>query len=176
MPLLRRTFVSALLTVLLASCAHEPKPLPTAVARMSFASAQGRSPDLHSGRPFAYWIWRDDDGSWHLRTTASRQGRRFQGRVRSTSAGAIQALTGVGLDPRGKRKRAGGDDLKMERGEIVFDFVTKDSIDGFDFQLVGASACVEFDLRIDGDGDAGKILLGRHAVKPDQPRLVFCPP
>jgi hypothetical protein len=109
-----------------------------------------------------------------LRTTAARQGHRFQGNVRASAPGAIQALTGVGIDPRGKRKRAGGDHLKTENGEIFFDFVTKDNLDGFDFQLVGSS-CVDFDLRIDGDPDAGKIFIGKNATKPEKARIVFCP-
>ena len=141
---------------------------------MDFTQAGGRSPNLHSGSGFAYWIWREDDGTWHLRTTAGRQGHRFQGRVRSSTPGAIQALAGVGLDAPGRKKRGGGDHLTTENGGIVFDFVTKASIDGFDFQLVGDS-CVDFELRIDGDGDAGKIFIGKGGMKPDKPRVVFCP-
>jgi hypothetical protein len=163
-----------LCALLLAGCGSTPPPIPTTAAQLDFAVATGRSPNLHSGAGFAYWLWREDDGSWHLRTTSGKQSHRFQGRIRTNVPGAIQALTGVGLDARGKKKRAGGDDLKTENGEIVFDFVTKENIDGFDFQLVGSSACIDFDLRIDGDGDAGKIFIGRSATRPEKPRVVFC--
>lgn len=167
-------FFLVLCVLVLTACGSAPAPTPLASVTMDFTQAAGRAPGLHSAGPFGYWIWRDDDGSWHLRTTSGRQGHRFQGRIRSSEPGAIQAVAGIGLEAPGRKRRGGADHYRIENGEIVFDFATKSSIDGLDFQLVGNS-CVDFDLRIDGDGDAGKIHIGKSAVQPTKPRVIFCP-
>jgi hypothetical protein len=145
----------------------------TTPAQLSVSLASHRSPSLHSGNHFAYWIWKDDDGTWHVRTTSARVPHRFQGIIRPSLAGSIQALKGVGLENPGRRGR-GGDRLEFVGGDVVFDFSTKDTEDGLDFQLVG-NPCLEFDLRIDGDEDPGKIYVGKNQSKPGKAHFILCP-
>src|SRR5438105_12831441 len=148
-----RVFPAALGVLLLANCATGIQMSRTTPAQLSASAADGRSSSLHSGNHFAYWLWKEDDGTWHLRTTSARQEHRFQGRIHPMTAGSIEALVGVGLEGGGRRHR--GDGMDMVEGDVVLDFRTKASEDGLDFQLRG-NVCLEFDLRIDGDGAPGK--------------------
>src|SRR4051812_33070024 len=102
----------ALVVITAAGCAAGGIQMSrTTPAQLNAAVANSRSPALHSGNHFAYWLWKDDDGSWHLRTTSARQQHRFQGRIHSATPGAITALTGIGLEGRGRRHRGDGMDL-----------------------------------------------------------------
>src|SRR4051812_16151736 len=107
----KMTSAVALTALFLSGCGSAPPVISAKAVQMDAAVATGRSANLHSASAFAYWIWREDDNTWHVRTTAARQGHRFQGTVRASVPGAIQALLGVGIDSRGKRKRGGGDNL-----------------------------------------------------------------
>lgn len=144
----------------------------TVSASLVASVADGRSSDLHTGNPFGYWLWREDDGTWHLRTTAARQGHRFQGAIRPGVSGAIQALNGVNLSAGGRRRPS--DALHMDGSNIVFDFITHQGLVGLDFQLVGKSS-LEFDLRIDEDADPAKIFIGKSQVNPEKAHFVVSP-
>jgi hypothetical protein len=152
-----------------AGCATTPPPIAPSSsnpARLSTSIAAGRSPDLATSTFRAYWIWHDEDGVWHVRTTARRVGRQFRGVVRPMTGGEITDMQGVGI--------TGDDRLGMVGRTISFDWRTRSSIDGFDFRLKG-DACLEFDLRIDGDGTATYIYLGKTAAKPERAHFLLCP-
>ena len=170
---LRAALALMLCALFFSACESGVQMARTTPARLSATVASTRSPALHSGNHFAYWIWKDDDGTWHLRTTSARVQHRFRGIIRPSLPGAIRALSGIGLEGPGRRGR-GGDRLELVGSDVVFDFSTKDTEDGLDFQLVG-NPCLEFDLRIDEDGDPGKIYLGKNQAKPDAPHFVLCP-
>src|SRR3954463_2866174 len=87
-----RTVPAVIALLLLTSCATGIQMSRTTPAQISVTAADGRSPNLHSGDRFAYWLWKEDDGTWHLRTTSARQPHRFQGKIHPTTAGAIEAL------------------------------------------------------------------------------------
>src|SRR3954463_3875286 len=71
--------VAAATTLLLVTgCISQIEIARAKPAQLKITVADGRSPALHSGDHFAYWIWREDD-VWHLRTTTARKSRRFQG-------------------------------------------------------------------------------------------------
>lgn len=144
----------------------------TTPAQLSASVAEGRSSDLHTGNPFGYWLWKEADGTWHLRTTAARQGHRFQGVIRPGVAGAIQALNGVNLSAGGRRRPS--DALHLDGNDIVFDFITHQGLVGLDFQLVGKSS-LEFDLRIDEDADPGKIFIGSTRTTPAKAHFILAP-
>src|SRR3954470_15389386 len=110
---LPRVFVSLVMaaalccTLLLSGCAagvQMPKGLPD---RLSANVASYRSPNLHSGSHFAFWVWRGDDGTWHLRTTSARVNHRYQGIIHPDIAGSIKDLKGVNLAGPGRRGRGG---------------------------------------------------------------------
>ena len=164
------TFLGALLIAGCATGARMPTGLP---AQLNASVAVGRSANLHSGSHFAYWVWKEDDGTWHIRTTSARVNHHFQGSIHPDLAGSIQQLKGVNLAGPGRRGR-GGDKLEMAGNDIVFDIHTSNTQAGLDFQIVGAP-CLEFDLRLDGDTDASKIHLGKNQVKPDKSHFILCP-
>src|SRR5205823_1793951 len=168
---LSRGAIASLCALLIPACETAKPTLRTTPVPLSTTAADGRSPDLHSGNHFAYWVWKEDDGTWHLRTTAARQGHRFQGRIHPADAGSIQALAGVGLQAPSRRRK--GDQLGMVDNDVVFDFTTHENLDGLDFQLVG-NPCLEFDLRIDGDSDPGKVFLGRNKARPEKAHFTLC--
>jgi hypothetical protein len=155
--------------VLLAACAQAPAPLAPASsspARLSAALASGRSPELATGNHRAFWIWRDDDGGWHVRTTSRRVAHRFQGTIRPSPGAEIVDLKPVNLDPK--------DRLGLVGRALSLDWHTSRLIDGFDFRVQG-DACLEFDLRLDDDGTSRYIYLGRDRTRPDAAHFLLCP-
>src|SRR5829696_8322266 len=96
----RSSTIALTICVLLAtSCASGVRMFSTRPAHLNTSVAEGRSPGLHTGNPFGYWLWKEDDGTWHLRTTAARQGHRLQGAIRPSVAGSSQSFSGVNLHP-----------------------------------------------------------------------------
>lgn len=155
--------------LVLPGCNSAPPLLPppgTEPLKFNVAAAEGRSPDLASGNYRATWIWRDPDGSWHLRTIARRVGHRFQGVIRPLSGGEIVDVKPISLDPN--------DRLGLVGRALSFDWETRRKIDGFDFRLKG-DACLEFDLRLDGDAASRYIYLGKNKVVPNQAHFLICP-
>lgn len=153
----------------LASCAQPPAPLPPSSPnppRLSVDLAAGRAPELATGNHRAFWIWRDDDGLWHLRTTSRRVAHRFQGTIRPLPGSEIMDFKRVGLDPN---DRAG-----LVGRTLSFDWRTSRLIDGFDFRLRGETG-LEFDLRLDEDGSSRYIYLGRDRTKPSAAHFLLCP-
>lgn len=154
--------------VVLCSCSSAPPPIAPSSSkpvRLSASVAAGRSPELASGNYRAYWIWRDDDGVWHLRTTA-RRGHRFQGVVRPLEGAQIGDLKLVGIDPK--------DRVGIVGRTLSFDWQTRGAIDGFDFRIQG-QGCVEFDLRLNEDGSSRYIYLGKDKIRPEAAHFLLCP-
>lgn len=161
--------LAAMTAVFQGGCASAPpllNPASSNPTRLSVEVAKDRAAELASGNHRAYWIWRDDDGVWHLRTTARRVGHRFQGMIRPLEGGEIVGLTLVGIDPN--------DRVGMVGRALSFDWRTRRLIDGFDFRLKG-DACLEFDLRLDEDGTTRYIYLGKNKVRPESAHFVLCP-
>lgn len=134
--------------------------------RIAIRAADGRATALRIGARRAYWVWKDEDGVWHLRTTAGQSGRAYEGVIRPLPGAEITDLKPVGLGPNAE--------LGMTGRTLTFRFRTRNGVDGFDFRLNG-SACVEFDLRIDGDGDPAHIYLGRTQQRPALQHFLLCP-
>lgn len=163
------TLICVIAATLLGGCASAPPLLPSASSnpvRLSASVAQGRSTELATGNYRAYWIWRDDDGVWHLRTTARRTGHRYQGVIRPLEGAEIVDLTLVGIDPK--------DRVGMVGRALSFDWRTSRVIDGFDFRVKG-NACLEFDLRLDEDGTTRYIYLGKDKTRPESAHFLLCP-
>lgn len=155
--------------LLIGGCAGAPPLLPASSstpARLSASIATGRAPDLATGNHRAFWVWRDDDGVWHVRTTARRVGHRYQGVIRPLEGAEIVGLTLVGIDP--------ADRVGMVGRALSFDWRTRRLIDGFDFRLKG-DACLEFDLRLDEDESVRYIYVGKNKVRPESAHFLLCP-
>jgi hypothetical protein len=160
----------AIYALILGGCVNAIEMSRSTPAQLAIRVAHGRPPALHAGSNFSYWLWRDSDGVWHLRTTTARHSRRFQGRVRALDGGSIKDLTSVSLD--GGRRSA--DAIGMVAGDVAFDFITAGGIDGFDFRIEGASR-LEFDLRINRNGDPGRIIIGQRQIKPSNSHFILFP-
>ena len=162
----------AIITCLLvvSGCVNAIQMSRSTPAQLSVSVADGRPPGLHAGDHFAYWLWRDGDSMWPLRPPPKSPAQRIQGRIHPVLPGAITDLAGVGIE--GGQRRSDG--LGMVEGDIALDFTTKGGEDGLDFRFSGG-ACLEFDLRIDGDGDPGKIFIGQKQTKPERLHFMLCP-
>ena len=136
-------------------------------APVSMVAAEGRSPRLNAGAPQNYWLWRDDEGLWHLRTTAPRAGRNFKGLVRPLPGTSITDVKPI--------RELGPRDSVANNGKLVsFHYWTRNGVDGFDFRIVGGG-CVEFDLRIDEDGNPNHIVIGKNDHHPRDAHFLLCP-
>ncbi len=102
----------------------------------------------------AFWIWRDKDGTWHLRTTTTKDRHRFSGRI--WVDGTIKDLKPSTLELEDRLK-------KEDEGVVAFDFYTHGVIDGFDFKLP-AARCVTFHLLIDGKPLPQAVLIGEKQI------------
>jgi hypothetical protein len=136
-------------------------------APVSMIAAEGRSSHLAAGAHQAYWLWKDSDAVWHLRTTAPRNGRRFRGLIRP-----LPGTTIVDVKPLGGGQR---DERLASTGKVVaFNYWTRNGVNGFDFRINGGG-CIEFDLKIDGDGDPSHILIGKNDHRPKDAHFLLCP-
>jgi hypothetical protein len=133
-----------------------PPPKPSAKPTERKADdANGVPPSMKDGAPLAYWIWRDKDGvTWHLRTTAGGPAHRFSGRI--WVDGTFKDLKASRLETVDRLK-------KEDEGVLVFDFVTADVMDGFDFKVV-AGRCVTFHLLIDGKPAPQEVEIGQKEI------------
>jgi hypothetical protein len=142
----------------------DPPNTPGLAENTTAGMAEGRPKGLAAGAPAAFWIWRNAAGIWKVRTTTAGKLLAFTGRAKG-----VQAPIG-----RVKPSRTEfGDRLKRGTGgEVVFRFMSKGAIDGFDFRAP-AKACVRFDLQLDG----GKVVhVGKEAASPKGNHFVLCPP
>lgn len=135
-------------------------------AQLSTAVATGRPTRLVSGANQSFWLWVDADGVWHLRSTTAGLKRRFQGRIRPAA--------GVTLTIAETTASEWKDGVALQGADLVFDLITKGHQDGFDFRASG-SDCLEFDLRIDGDGNPNRIYIGKDNRTPTNSHFTICP-
>lgn len=119
----------------------------------------------------AYWIY-VDDGWLHLRVTPGDRGHRFQGSVTAIkgSLGAL-ALERAGL---AEQVAAQGDSIQFDLEPARF------GEEGFRVRLDGnaankASACVRFDLYVDGAHKPERVHLGTRRLSPKGIPFERCP-
>jgi hypothetical protein len=134
--------------------------------RVDMIAAEGRPKDLKLGANRAYWLWKDEDRVWHLRTTAARRGHQFEGVIRPFPGAEIVDVRGVGLGPNAQ--------LGMAGRTVTFQWHTKQGMDGFDFRVNGGD-CLEFELRINQDGDPAHIYVGKGQFSPQKEHFLLCP-
>ena len=128
--------------------------------------ADGRSSRLAGGAATAFWVGQKKDGEWYLRTSSKDGAHRFQGRVRPAQNAKLSSVEASRVDSN--------DRVRLSGNDIVFDFKTGGDLDGFDFKVTG-NACVEFDLRVDGEREANAIRLGAREQKPITSHFYACP-
>jgi hypothetical protein len=130
------------------------------------ANAMGRPQGLSSGAHMGYWVWKDQDAVWHVRTTSARVRHHFEGKIHPFPGTAIFNLQAISHER--------DDRLDMVGGDISFMFRPRENIDGIDFQLTGPDA-LELDLRIDDDGDPTHIFIGERQRQPANSHFIISP-
>src|SRR4051812_35330657 len=120
----------------------------------------GRPTQLDSGNDRAYYIWTDDDDSFHLSTTTALEPHRFHAMIRSD--GEIENVDQTRLED--------GDSYRLLDGGhlLVVDFATNGHIDNIRWDVKGGTF-THFNLDVDGhDIDADRIFLGHDNQNPQR--------
>ncbi|MEW4529309.1 hypothetical protein [Maioricimonas sp. JC845] len=121
--------------------------------------------DLVKVKNARFYVWRETRG-WRVRT-ASKGLVKFSGSIR-LKGGSFGKMRQIGLERKGKYADRWG--VSPARDELQFEIYTGGSFDGFDFDVRGRDAKIEFDLRI---GDAKRkmprrIYVGRDSAHPKE--------
>jgi len=113
-------------------------------------------PAYTAGQNLGFFIWSDDNSTWHIRWSSDGTQRAFSGVISST-------VPVIGLTP-----------VELEAGDMAqltapsrIDFFTLDADgeDGIDI-LVGDTGVLTFDLKIDGIESANAVTVGAGAFSP----------
>lgn len=117
-----------------------------------------------------YFVWQDSEG-WHLRT-ASRGLVKFTGSI-TLSSGTFGKLRTAGLEKKGKYPDQW--ELNGQRNKVLFEVFTSNSFDGFDFDVRGKEAAVEFELKIGKEARSmpKRIFIGADNAHPEQVKFSF---
>jgi hypothetical protein len=149
-------------------------------------------PAFSEGAELGYYIWRDGE-RWHMRWTTKGLTRRFTGSV-VADAGELKSLKRIDVEsesrvlypgrarhvvvgPRGRARVTRGrapvvvtrDQDKIEKdgdNRIVFNALTNDDIDGFDFTVDRETTELRFVLDVDGRPLPNIIEVGRNNEHP----------
>ncbi len=134
-----------------------PTPPPPPSGNVDNFNAWGK-PDFRPGRELEIAIWRDDDG-WHIRWTTAKRQRRFSGWI-STPDGHFTDITMV------RRERVDWAYVTPSDRRLVFDTMTNEGVDGFDFR--SHSSEFKFNVLIDGREMPGEVSIGRFSQHPSR--------
>jgi hypothetical protein len=144
---------------------EEPPKTEGKAEDMALGIVEGKPKGLEPGAPAAFWIWRNAQGIWKVRTTTAKKLHEFRGRVEGVQK------------PIGKVKPSRleyGDHIRRgAQHEIIFKFATKGNIDGFDFRAP-AGTCIRFDLMLDRGATAKRVFIGKNAVSPKTNHFILC--
>jgi hypothetical protein len=149
-------------------------------------------PAFSEGADLGFYVWRDGE-RWHVRWTTKGVTRRFTGSV-VADAGELKSLKRIDVEsesrvlypgrprhvvvgPRGRARVTRGrapvvvrrDQDKIEKDgddRIVFNALTNDDIDGFDFTVDRETAELRFVLDVDGRPAPNIIEVGRNNEHP----------
>jgi hypothetical protein len=140
-----------------AAAAAAPKAAPAPASRPTVAqpAADGRPATL-SDKEDGIWIWRTNNGQWHLRTTSPGKKRHFAGNIAGKGA-EVKAANSV--------RPEAGDKIALNGGKIDFEVNTNGNND----------ACVIFDLTIDAEQVPQKIIVGHQEAHPQSAHFNSCP-
>jgi hypothetical protein len=142
----------------------EPPPAAGAVSPTPNNNTIGVPPGFHPNAPPAYWIWRDPNGWWHVRTTSNKGNvHRFWGSA--APQGATMA------EVKGSRLEF-NDRIKMTPKHAYWTFDTSGHSDGFDFRTNGAGQCVRFNLQ--GPANTA-VFIGAKQYQPGSKHFELCP-
>ncbi|MGZ3424863.1 MAG: hypothetical protein ACXVEE_43800, partial [Polyangiales bacterium] len=143
---------------------QEPPAATGNVSPVSNNLTAGVPPSLHPGAPPAYWIWREANGWWHIRTTSIKGSvHRFWGAV---------APQGASVGEVKPSRLEFNDRIKFSQKHIYWTFDTSGHTDGFDFKTSGGGQCVRFNLQ---GTSTTQVFIGAKQVSPPTHHFELCP-
>lgn len=153
-----------LFATLLALASFSPAAVPAADDKKTAPlDPRGRPDEKLIDQPQRYYVWHDAEG-WHLRSAAKGM-TKFEGSIKVVG-GTFRKLRPAGLESKGNYADRWA--LDDKRQEIRFLIHTSTSFDGFDFDLAGDAASLEFDLSMGGTKRPRRIFVGREAAHPPE--------
>lgn len=142
--------------------AKPSKEVPTLAA----STADDRPAGFQETSGPGFWIWRGPKDGWHVRTTTSGKEHSFRGEV------AVVGGNGVMTDLRANRTEL-NDRVRGNPSGAAFEFKTAGFQDGIDFKIDPGN-CLDFDLRLDGKSQPGKIYIGGRQANPPSSHFKLC--
>jgi hypothetical protein len=165
--------------------AHHLRPLLLCLVLVPAQLALAADPPDPAGRPrqfevgkhttFAVW---ESEGTWYLRSSSKPNAKgkaqfvEFSGTVRVTGDILIGEFQGLekSTDPKA------ADHLFVHKDRKGFDFrfsTYSKNVDGVTFKLGPKAEAVTFKLRVQGDDDPKKILIGKEGARPEKAEFTF---
>ena len=176
---MRALLVVSLLTVV--SCSGTPAPTSAATQagppeappepdkpfhEVPPHEALGEPRAMREGAPAAWWIWVDEAGLWHLRTTTASSAHRFRGRIKSA--------TGFVTDAAPTRDILKDRITDTHQHGLLVDFHTEREMDGLDFRT-SDGGCVRLQLLLDGGPHPKRVFVGAKMLEPPHAHFQLCP-
>ena len=128
--------------------------------------ALGEPRAMKEKAPAAWWIWADEAGGWHVRTTTATSAHRFRGRIKSATGFITDvAPTKDALKDRIKDTHQHG---------LLVDFQTDRDMDGLDFRT-SDGGCVRLHLLLDGGPHPKRVFVGESMLEPPHAHFQLCP-
>jgi hypothetical protein len=142
-----------------------PHPAQGPAVEVAPGAAKGQPKQAKPGSELGIWIWRGDDGTWHLRSTTKGKRHVFRGLIE----GVASPITWFQPDHMEL-----GDSMGSHGQGLVFKFETAGHIDGFDF-VPDDHGCVRFHITVDERPQPNRIFLGGSGSHPPSDFFVACP-
>jgi hypothetical protein len=143
---------------------HPPHPPNGPAAQVGNGAAAG-APVVKPGAGLGVWIWRTDDGKWHVRSTTKGKLHKFRGLIE----GANSPITWY--EPG---QMEFGDIMARHGQGLVFKFETAGHVDDFQF-VPDDRGCVRFHVTVDERPQPNRIFLGSSGVHPPSDHFLACP-
>jgi hypothetical protein len=115
--------------------------------------------------PAAWWVWMDESGLWHVRTTTASGAHRFRGKIKA----ATGFVTDVAPTKEALKSR-----IQDNHHGLVVDFQTDREMDGLDFRT-SDGGCVRLNLLVDGGPHPKRVFVGEKMMEPPHAHFQLCP-
>jgi hypothetical protein len=134
--------------------------------KSNFIDPRGEPREVLSKLTRGFTLWHGPAG-WHLRAFSNKKEHQFEGVVK-VEGGTIEAVTGVGLEGKGKDRW----DLRADRTQLTFK-LRGSGVEGLNFRLSPGAKKVRFDLQVDRRHDPDLIWIGHQAAHPQRAIFTF---
>ena len=129
-------------------------------------AALGEPRGIKERAPAGWWVWADEGGVWHVRTTTAAGAHRFRGRIRS----ATGFVTDI-VPTKAALKEAIKD---THQHGVLVDFHTDREMDGLDFRT-SDGGCIRLQLLLDGGPHPKRVFVGEKMLEPPHAHFQLCP-